>query len=239
MPLLDHFHEPLDPRADWQSFHNRWANAIADTLDSILPRRYFARVQINLGRYIEADVAEFEQSVEVETNGSAGGIAVQAYAPPAVGIVLPAAFLDELEVEVRDSERGARLVAAIELVSPANKDREDHRRAFTIKCAAYLQRGIGLIVVDTVTSRHFNLHNELVQLLGAGSGALMPEPALVYAVAYRPVRRSEQNEIDAWPTPLAIGHPLPTLPLALRGNGCIPLDLEAAYTEARRRSRLE
>src|SRR5581483_4341470 len=142
---------------------------MADHLDSILPRRYFARVQINLGRYIEADVAEFEQPVGVETNGSAGGVAVQTYAPPMVRMVLPAVFPDELEVEVRDAERGARLAAVIEIVSPANKDREDHRRAFTCKCAAYLQRGIGLIVVDTVTSRLFNFYNELVQCLGGAA----------------------------------------------------------------------
>jgi hypothetical protein len=239
MPLLDHFHEPLDPRADWQSFHNRWANAIADTLDSILPRRYFARVQANLGRHVEADVAEFEQAVAVETNGSAGGVAVQTYAPPAVGVVLPAVYPDDLEVEVLDSERGARLAAVVELISPANKDRDDHRRAFACKCAAYLQRGIGLVIVDTVTSRHFNLHKELVQSLGAGGGTAMAESVRVYAVAYRPVRRSDQNEIDAWPVPLAVGQPLPTLPLALRGNGCVPLDLEGTYTEARRRSRLD
>jgi hypothetical protein len=32
---------------------------------------------------------------------------------------------------------------------------------------------------------------------------------------------------------------LPTAPLALRGAGCVPLDLESAYSEARRRSRLD
>jgi hypothetical protein len=36
-------------------------------------------------------------------------------------------------------------------VSPANKDRDETRRAFIAKCAAYLQRGIGLIVVDIRT----------------------------------------------------------------------------------------
>jgi hypothetical protein len=236
MPLLDHFHEPLDPRADWQSFHSRWANAIADYLDEILPRRYFARVQINLGRYVEADVAEFESAGEPEGNGSPGGVALQTYAPPAVGLVLPAVYPDDLEVQVLDSDRGARLAAVAELVSPSNKDRADHRRAFVAKCSAYLQRGVGLVVVDTVTHRHFNLHDQLVESLGGAAPA--PAAAALYAVAYRPARRHERNEIDAWPATLAVGRPLPTLPLALRGNGCLPLDLEATYAEARRRSRL-
>jgi hypothetical protein len=236
MPLLDHFHEPLDPRADWQSFHSRWANAIADHLDEVLPRRYFARVQINLGRSVEADVAEFESAGEPEVDGSPGGVAVQTYAPPAVGLVLPAVYPDDLEVQVLDSDRGARLAAVIELVSPSNKDREDHPAAFVAKCSAYLQRGIGLVVVDTVTHRHFNLHDQLVRALGGAAPAL--GPSALYAVAYRPTRRQERNEIDVWPAVLAVGRSLPTLPLALRGNGCLPLDLEATYSEARRRIRL-
>jgi 3-isopropylmalate/(R)-2-methylmalate dehydratase large subunit len=53
--------------------------------------------------------------------------------------------------------------AAVELRSPRNKDRPESRRAFGAKSAAYLQRGIGLITVDIVSSRQFNLHNELIQ----------------------------------------------------------------------------
>jgi hypothetical protein len=38
--------------------------------------------------------------------------------------------------------------------------------------------------------------------------------------------------------PLAVGGPLPTMPLAVRGLGCLPIDLEATYTEARKKGRL-
>jgi hypothetical protein len=68
------------------------------------------------------------------------------------------------------------------------------------------------------------------------SGGLPEGPTL--SAAYRPVRRREKNQIDVWLAPLAVGQPLPLLPLALRGAGCMPLDLEAAYTDARNRSRL-
>jgi hypothetical protein len=238
VPLLDHFHEPLDPRADWQSFDNRWANAIADSLDQILPNRFFARVQANLGRHVEEDVAEFESVQQSEANGSSGGVAVRPYAPPVAQAVLPAVFPDDLEVQICDTDRGARLAAVIELVSPANKDRPDHRSAFSVKCAAYIRRGIGLVVVDTVSSRRFNLHNELLLLLGGEGPGSTPEDVFLYAAAYRPAHRNDRNEIDVWNSPLAVGQSLPTLPLALRGNGAVPLDLEASYTEARQRSRL-
>jgi hypothetical protein len=44
--------------------------------------------------------------------------------------------------------------------------------------------------------------------------------------------------IEAWPAVLAVGEALPRLPLALRGFGMVPVDLEATYEEARQRSRL-
>ncbi|MBY0456241.1 MAG: hypothetical protein K2V38_02770 [Gemmataceae bacterium] len=69
-----------------------------------------------------------------------------------------------------EAEGGARLVAAVELVSPANKDRESHRRAFATKCAGYLAQGIALIVVDVVTNRSGNLHAEILEVLGRAGG---------------------------------------------------------------------
>jgi hypothetical protein len=126
----------------------------------------------------------------------------------------------------------------IELVSPRNKDRAESRRAFAAKCAGYLQRGIGLIVLDIVTSRHFNLHNELIESLRLADPFTMPGDAFLYAVAYRPVRRQEADQIDVWPAPLTVGAALPLLPLALRGSRAVPVDLDATYLDACQRSGL-
>jgi hypothetical protein len=241
MPLLDHFHPPLYPQRSWESFRSRWANAIADALNATLPGRFFAAVQIHLGSQVEADVAEFEGPAaagEALENGPPGGLALQTWSPPTATLVLPAVFPDDIEVHVHDQRADARLVGAVELVSPRNKDRPDSRRAFAAKCAAYLQRGIGWIVLDIVTGRQGNMHNELVGLMTLGDASTMPGDVALYAVAYQPLRRQEVNQIDVWPVPLTIGGSLPTLPLALRGFGPIPIDLEATYNEARQRSRL-
>jgi hypothetical protein len=131
------------------------------------------------------------------------------------------------------------LVEAIELLSPRNKDREESRQAFVAKCAAYLQRGVGLIIVDIVTSRHFNLHDELGEFLGHNSGFGFPSPTHLYATAYRPMHRQDRNEIDFWRESLVLGQPLPTVPLAVRGLGCLPIDLEATYLEAKQRVRID
>jgi hypothetical protein len=131
-----------------------------------------------------------------------------------------------------------QLVAAIELVSPANKDGESHRRAFSTKCAGYLAQGVAVMVVDVVTSRSGNLHADVLRLLGRGSDTGLPDDAELYAVAYRPVVRAGAELIEVWPAALAVGHELPTLPLALDAELCLPIDLEAAYTAACNRRRL-
>ena len=126
-------------------------------------------------------------------------------------------------------------MAAIELVSPANKDRAESRKAFAEKCAAYLQQGVGVVVVDIVTSRRVNLHNELVKLLEVGEQYHMPNKA-TYVVSYRPTRRRKAQRISAWTNVLKVGEALPTMPLAQRL--LLPLDLNASYTEACERKRI-
>lgn len=242
MPLLDHFHPPLAGQRHWEGFHGWWAAAIAGALnEDQLPPEYFAEFQVTLSTRVEVDVATFKEEGgqgAAAGNGAATAVQTHTWAPPAPTAVAPAVFPDDIEVRVFSSEAGPTLVAAIELVSPGNKDREETRRAFAMKCAAYLQRGIGLIVVDTVTSRRANLHDELMALLGLGEGFTFPPATPLYATAYRPAHRQDRNEMDLWRESLAVGQPLPTLPLAVRGLGCLPIDLEATYLEARRRGRL-
>jgi hypothetical protein len=236
MPLLDHFHPPLSPLHSWESFHNCWANAIADKFDRTLPSRFFAEVQVHVGSQVEADVAEFDTAPG--GTGTGGGVVVQNWAPPAatqtLGIVLP----DDIEVQVYDLRGGGKqLAGVIELVSPANKDRPETRRAFAAKCAAYLQRGIGVTVVDIVTGQNANLHDALMELLSQPQAVMAPGTGL-YAAAYRPARRRDANLFDFWPVPLAVGQVLPVLGLALRGAFFARVDLEATYSEARQRCRL-
>jgi hypothetical protein len=124
------------------------------------------------------------------------------------------------------------------LISPGNKDRPETRRAFVAKCIGYLMRGIGLIVVDIVTNRLSNLHNDLMGQLGHGEPFLLENSIATYATAYRPSRQPSGDQIEVWKHPLLLGQSLIELPLALRNSGVVPVDLEGTYSEARERSRL-
>ena len=138
---------------------------------------------------------------------------------------------DEYEVRVYDSKRGRRLVAAIEIVSPANKDRPEHRRAFVAKCAALLQNRVSVTIVDLVTTRNFNLYHELLELIGQTDPSLGHEPPPLYAVACRGTKKGNSGLLETWAQVITLGQPLPTLPLWLADNLAVPLELEESYEQ--------
>jgi Protein of unknown function (DUF4058) len=243
MPLLDHFHPPLAPIRHWESFHARWATALADALNARLPESYFAEPQTQAGSRVEVDVAAFENPpatapASSPQDGNVALLAAHVWAPPAPVLSMPGVCPESFEVLVFRNDGGARLVGGIELASPGNKDRQDQRRAFAIKCASYLYQGIGLVVIDIVTTRTAILHNEIVQVMENDSRFLLPTTPSLYAVAYRAVRRRQEDVIDLWPATLSLGEPLPTLPLFLDEGFCLPIDLEASYMEACHRLKL-
>ncbi len=242
MPLIDHFHPPLSNERRWESFHSGWATRIADALtERWLPPNYIAEEHVHLGPSVEIDVGTFER--ETSSNAAEGAHAVatirpKLWAPPAPDGALPSVFPDTFEVQVICTDTGPKLVAAIELISPGNKDRPAERRAFAIKCASYLYQGISLIIVDIVTNRRANLHNEMLGVMEAPDTLNLDAGCYLYAAAYRPIRRDGKDEIDTWRSRLGLGEPLPELPLGLSGDLVIHVDFETTYEEACRRRRL-
>ncbi len=242
MPLRDHFHPPLQLQYPWDSFHSSWATRLADALnDEWLPPEFLAVEHTHAGRQLEIDVATFEdrqQPPNTSSNGSATATLPRTWTPPAPARTMPAIFPADFEVRVFSTTSGLTLVGAIELISPANKDRAEERRAFAAKCASYLYQGVSLVILDIVTNRRANLHNETMRLMQAAEDMDLPAEMALYGVAYRPVRRQEKPEIDLWPASCAIGAPLPTLPLRLTGDLFVPVDFETTYEEACRRRRI-
>src|SRR4051794_25965678 len=169
MPLRDHFRPPLDDMRHWEGLHGGWPMMIVASLRAKLPGRYFAEPRVHSGASAEIDVATFENEGEgvlaaKDDNGTAGGIATATWAPPrptlTVSTDLPAQ--DVYEVRVYDEKRHCRLVAAVEIVSPANKDRSEQRRTFVAKCAGLLLRErVSVVIVDVVTTRTQNLYRDL------------------------------------------------------------------------------
>jgi hypothetical protein len=247
MPLRDHFHPPLSKRFSWDGVHGAWPTLITIDLNKRLPPRYVASPNIHLGTAFEIDVSAVEEQGEQEpmamtaaaTAGNGSGVAAATWSPPAptMTVITDLPDIDEYEVRVFD-EKDRRLVAAIEIVSPANKDRPEHRRTFAAKCAALLQQGVSVSIVDLVTGRRANLYAELLDLLGKTDASLGAEPASQYAVELRYRRQEPSWRLETWATPLALGQRLPMMPLWLASDLAVQLDLESTYEETCRSLRI-
>jgi hypothetical protein len=236
MPLRDHFRPPLTTIASWEELHGGWPMVIVQQLRKQLPPGYVAAPRVHAGALVEIDVAAYERepAPTLGNHGRDGGAPTAVWAPAAPSLAVETELPDDDEYEVRiyDAERGRTLVAAIEIVSPANKDRPEKRNAFVGKCAALLRNGVAVSVVDLVTIRQFNLYAELMTFLGHPDPTLGPEPPAVYAASCRWLRGSERAVLQSWSHPLIVGQPLPTLPLWLTDSLCVPLDLERSYEQA-------
>jgi hypothetical protein len=237
MPLRDHFRPPVDNIASWEGLHAQWPAMIVQHLRKQLPAGYTAEPRVHSGSQLEIDVAAFETDEAAPYSGMAegnGGVATAVWAPPQPSVAVETTLpdYDEYEVRIFDARRGRHLVAAIEIVSPANKDRAEHRNMFVGKCAALLQKGVAVSIVDLVTVRHFNLYADLLAFVGNNDPTLPDPPPPIYAASCRWVKEEKRTILQAWPHVLTVGQPLPTLPLWLTADLVVPLDLEQSYQQA-------
>jgi hypothetical protein len=239
MPLRDHFRPPLESLLPWEGFHATWPVMIVARLRRQLPRRYLVLPRVHSGSSVEIDVATFHDEggtpgVTALGNGSTGGVATALWAPPrptlTVTTDLPAQ--DVNEVRVYDEKSGRRLVAAVEIVSPANKDRPEHRQAFVSKCLGLLQELVSIVVVDVVTTRGTNLYAELLEAIGQPDPILSRESPSPYAAACRSTKPEKKWLLEMWAYPLTIGRLLPTVPLWVARDLAVPLELEESYEES-------
>ena len=242
MPLRDHFRPPLIQRLSWEEVQGGWPMVIVQQLGKLLPPQYVAGPRVHLGSNAEVDVASFELQGMGSTIGARAdsGSATATWAPSEPSMVMETELcdVDEYEVRVYDASRSRRLVAAIELISPANKDRPESRNQFVAKCAALLRQHVSVVLVDIVSSRAFNLYAELLELTGQRDPALGNAPPTIYACAGRWRPRGVTHVLETWNRGLSLGQPLPILPLWLSDECAVPLDLEASYEQTCRDLRI-
>ena len=241
MPLRDHFRPPVSREVSWEEIHGMWPARIVIQLKSQLPPGFVSAPMVHSGSQIEVHIVTCERDdspTGYSDSRDDGGVATApatatwTVAEPSVAVETEIPDYDEYEVRIYDAERERTLVAVIELVSPANKDRPEKRNAFVGKCAALLQKGVAVSIVDVVTTRQCNLYTELMAFLGQADPTMGAEPPAIYAASCRWLLRGERATLQTWSHILAVGQPLPTLPLWLTPTRVVPLDLEQSYEKA-------
>lgn len=222
-PLLDHFHAPLRDIRPWTGFHSMWATKLAVALSRTLPDGWFAAPTVHWD--IEVDVAAFEESYRSAAHGQISAVPIEIPAPTKT---IDFTFTtDVVEVQVFRDFGELTLAGAVELISPANKDRPENRDAFVAKCDTLLRSSVGLVLVDIVTSRQANLHRDLM----AHFHEPVDENAYLYLSSYRPLPGRAGPTLSVWYRPLSLGVPIPPQLLFLKNGPVVELPLEQTYAE--------
>jgi hypothetical protein len=95
----------------------------------------------------------------------------------------------------------------------------------------YLRDGVNLLLLDLFPHPHgYSLADSIAAELGVQMAAVAPPHAMAYRV--HPHFISLGRDLDVWSRPLAVGRPLPTLPLAISSTEAVLIDLEATYAKA-------
>jgi len=218
-------------------FHSTWITHLAEALNGgVLPEGYYALVEQHAGAVL-ADVltlAAREEATEPPGQVPQGALAV-AEAPPQVSIHL----MPDERATYRLARRtltirhrsGRRIVAMIEILSPGNKDSVQHLREFVDKAVAAIRAGIHLLVIDLFPpGRHDprGVHAEIWAYIGEEVEVLTPDRPLLLA-SYR-----ADGLPDAYLEPVAVGTPLPDMPLFLTSEHYVPVPLGQTYDAAYR-----
>jgi hypothetical protein len=127
--------------------------------------------------------------------------------------------------------RQGQLVAAIELVSPRNKDRPAARDHYTHRYLGYLWDGVHLLLVD-VHRRPvgFSFADAMAAEMNYPQRAC-PAPMAISWNVGGPLPEGGRF-LETWCRPLTVGQPLPTLPLALTAEQTVKVALEETYNRA-------
>jgi hypothetical protein len=214
MPL----HDWTDDRG-WDGVQLLWIHSLLCWLQDRLPvdfRAYLGSVPM-----LQEELARFETAVE----GPQPDFQVVGLNHPEP---LPAAQLFHQ----------GKLIAAIELVSPRNKDRPSSREFYRNRYLGYLWSGVHLMLVDV---HRRPLGFSFVEAMAAELQCQLPVGLPPHAVSWNVGGPTPEGGrfMDGWQRTLTVGQPLPTLPLSLTADRSLLIDLEFTYSEAARRAYLE
>jgi hypothetical protein len=223
----------------FHAFHTTWVGQIQNVLnEGLLPKGYYALAEQHVGRPITdvltLHVGPAPTARPLPPAPDTGG-AVLAEAPPRVRrrhTIEPAALARRRSLAIRHVS-GHRLVALLEIVSPANKDRGRHVEDFAAKVVDALDAGVHLLVVDLLPPGPHDpsgVHGSIRQRLEQTDEPYdLPadEPLTLAAYAAGP-------RIEVFLEHLAIGAELPDMPLFLRPDRYVNVPLAATYHAAYR-----
>jgi len=219
----------------WEGAHLLWMTELLRHIKSELPSGY--RAYLGSGPAVAIGAPTARPDVSIRSQAPSTAVAAVASHLPENGW---AEMKPDVEVAVASLEldpallieRDGRLIAAIELISPRNKDRPVARTAYAFRYAGYLLEGVHLLLVDVhPRPAGFSFADQIaLQLSIPNQPALPPAMAVSYRVG-EPAATGGRF-LAIWRYPLTIGGLLPTVRLPLTIDLSVPVDLDSTYGRA-------
>jgi hypothetical protein len=209
----------IERPAIWPDFHDRLVTFICGALQPLIKPRYVALMQDRL--YIVRDDQARKRDIAVVRSTSrspkaTGGTATLDVDTPAMFEVYREQFREPL-IEIIEPAAGNRVVTAIEVLSPANKQSGPGRTSYLAKRDQYEAAEANIVEID---------------LLAGGAPTVKVKPEKLESL--RPWRYLVS--VSRWPTlfevyavPLQRRLPKIAVPLAYEDQD-VPLDLQAVFT---------
>jgi len=227
----------------FHDFHNSWITHIKESLnESVLPEGYYALAEQYVGQF-QPDVlalrdvffAEDEEGRGPESEPDSAGVAV-AEATPDVSVTHRlseslAHVTKQKTISIRHRSND-ETVALIEIVSPANKDRDEAVEHFIHKAYEALLSRIHLLIIDLFPPTRYDpdrLHDLLWTQFG---GALSERTELPCELPLTLAAYEAGRDPCAYIEPTKVGNTLVQMPLFLRPGHYVNVPLEESYGEA-------
>jgi hypothetical protein len=219
----------------FHAFHHDWITAISRSLNGgILPAAYYALPE-QFASGLGPDVLALRRPGSNGTPPTAeppdGGV-VLAQAPPKVRIRMRSdanRYAARAKVVAIRHVSNHQVVAMVEIISPGNKNNQNGLNAFVRKAREALAAGIHLLLVDLFppTVRDPEGIHRAVWGEDCGVDYVLPPDKPLSCVAYIGGPAAE-----AFVEPVAVGDPLPDMPLFLTPDVYVSVPLEATYQTA-------
>lgn len=223
----------------FHDFHNAWITELRNVLNTgVLPTGYYALGEQRSGDVspdvltLHADAPSGSQTATLGADDT-GMIAV-AEQPPKVRFTLEASTDAAFHMARRRTlviyhATGDRIVALIEILSPANKHSQHTINDFLDKVIAALRAGYHVLVLDLFPAGRNDpggMHGLLWEYLTNQPWQALADRSLILASYCARV------PITAYVEPLSVGHALPDMPLFLTPDHYIYVPLEETYMAA-------
>ncbi len=229
MPLHD-----WSDRPGWEGMHHLWITELLRWVKPRLPVGYRAYIGsaplLAVGAPVDrpdVGVRSWSAAEATRLPGPAGSETSPSPVEPDEEIAV-ATLNPETAVYV---ERQGRLIAAVELISPRNKDRPIARSAYLARYLGYLLEGAHLVLID-VHRRPvgFSFADQIATELHLEQPSVLPPMAVSYRVGEPAATGGRLLAI--WRRPMTVGDTLPPIPLPITSGQEVIINLDQTYARA-------